>query len=61
MQRPEPRTPDPAPVTPSRTDGRAPSTDQVLPPPDDEQLHADLGLVSGGAAEEGNAREHRDG
>jgi hypothetical protein len=61
MQRPDPGTPDPTPVTPSSADGRAPATDQVLPPADDGQLHADLGLVSGGAGEEGNAREHRDG
>jgi hypothetical protein len=48
-------------VTPSRADGRAPATDQVIPPPADDQQHADLGQVSGGAGEEGNARDHRDG
>jgi hypothetical protein len=55
------RAPDPEPVTPSRADGRAPATDQVIPPPADDQQHADLGQVSGGAGEEGSARDHRDG
>lgn len=48
-------------VTPGHATGTDPVIDQVIPPPDDGQLHSDLGQVSGGVGEEGNAREHRDG
>jgi hypothetical protein len=41
--------------------GTDPVIDQTIPPPDDGQLHSDLGLVSGGSGEEGNARNHQDG
>jgi hypothetical protein len=61
QDRAERRAPRPEPVTPAHATGTDPATDQVIPPPDDDQLHADLGLISGGAGEEGAAREHRDG
>ncbi|MCU0300932.1 MAG: hypothetical protein MUF35_04915 [Candidatus Nanopelagicales bacterium] len=54
-------TPNPEPVTPAHAGGTDPATDQAIPPPDDDQLHSDLGLISGGAGEEGAARGHRDG
>jgi hypothetical protein len=55
------RAPLEVPVTADHPTGTDPVIDQVIPPPDDDQLHSDLGQVSGGVGEEGNAREHRDG
>ena len=57
----DPSSPHAAPVKPAYPGGIQPATEDVIPPPDDDQLHSDLGLVSGGAGEEGNARAHQDG
>ena len=60
MRDSDPHPPHDVPVKPAHPTEAASMTEDVIPPPDDDQLHSDLGLVSGGAGEEGNARAHKD-
>ena len=55
------RAPGPTPLDIEHTTRSDDAVRQTIPPPQDDQHHPDLGVVSGGAGEEGTARHHHDG